>query len=364
MITCFKNTKVVGFNIPQEVYRRRDEKIARGNPEYVMSRGELVDFAKNPARWILGGGEDEETTATAFGSLMDCLILTPSELDKNFAMQPAKYKAKGMKCPGCGSVSDSKSCSKCRCNREEVEIEKDWNSNATVCGEWNEKQRKDGKIIIPANMRTEAEAALAQFNKDEELVEFIKCSLHQVMIVTTYVDRVTKIEVPLKILLDVVPSKDHPRFGKSLGDLKTARDASHRGWRKAVAEHGYDVQGALYFDIYKCAFPGEDRQEWRHAILENVAPYLTGRRIVSSQFLEIGRGKYMAALQDYCACLKSGKWPSYDDYGNDRAGKWSMCEPDDWMADGMYGMNLREELLPKPAAEVKQASQDDLLSGG
>src|SRR5690606_21423392 len=32
-------------------------------------------------------------------------------------------------------------------------------------------------------------------------------------------------------------------------DLKTARDASPKGFTKAIAEHGYDVQGVWYPDI-------------------------------------------------------------------------------------------------------------------
>lgn len=365
--TKFVDAKIIGDNIPQEVYRRSDPSIQRGHPEYVMSRSELTEFAENPQKWVLGGGGDEEkedTKSTLFGSYIDCLLLTPDKFDKTLARQPEKYKTIGMECPSCLTVTDSKSCSKCKCNRIQIEIEKPWNSSASECSKWNEDQRKAGKLVVPFSIQTEADHAISGFKRDAELMEFVQCSKRQVMVVAYYADQLTGLKIPVKILLDVVPDAKHPKFGKSLGDLKTARDASHRGWRKAVFEHGYDVQAALYMDVYKAAMPNEDRMDWRHLVIENTKPFVTGRRIMSGQFMEVGRSKYIAALQDYCACLKSGIWPSYDDFGSDRSGGWSFCEPDPYMVDGMFGMNLRAELITPAAPNPEknhEHSQVDML---
>lgn len=350
----FKNVKVIGANTSPEVYRRRDPNIPRGHKDYIMSRGELVKFAKCPRKWILGGKEEEEDTkATEWGTLMDTLILTPKAFERDFVIRPEKYKSKAMKCPGCGGVSDSKSCSKCKCPREEVEVEKDWNDNATVCGEWSESQRKAGKTIVKHDMMERAKVAMEMFRKDKDLVELVACSQTQVMIVATYVDRETGIDVPLKILLDLVPDKNHPRYGKSLSDLKTARDVAPYAWDKAVNEHGYDVQGAFYSDIYRAACPDEERIEWRFAMQENVEPFITGRRVLSEQFIEIGRGKYLNALKDYCVCLATGTWPSYEEVDPERSNGWSFTQPADWMVGQMFGMGLK--LPPKPVAPKEES---------
>lgn len=357
----FKDVKVIGANTPMEVYRRRDPAVPRGHKDYIMSRGELVEFARCPYKWLLGGHDDDETTATEWGTVMDAMILTPEAFRKDFVVRPEKYKAKVMRCPGCGSESSAKSCKACGCPREEVEVEKDWNENATVCGEWSDAQRKAGKTIVKHEVMEGAKKAFNMFSKDKHLTELVMCSQTQVMIVGTYVDRATGIEVPLKILLDLVPDKHHTRYGKTLADLKTCRDAAPYAWDKAVAEHGYDTQGALYSDLYRAAFPDEERLDWRFAIQENVEPYITGRRILSEQFLEIGRSKYLNALKDYCVCLATGIWPNYDDIGDNRMNNWSFTEPAEWMVSQMYGLGLKLPALPN--AKQPYEPSEDLMAG-
>lgn len=356
----FKNVKHIGDNIDTAVYLRRDPAVPRGHKDYIMSRSELMEFARCPFKWINSKPEDNlDTTATRWGSLLDCLILTPDKFDKQFVIQPETYKATAMKCPGCGSVSDSKSCSKCKCPREEVEMDKPWNNNATVCSEWTEKQVKSGLSVVKKEDHDEAVKALEMFRRDSRLVELVKCSRKQVMIVATYVDRVAGIEVPTKVLLDLVPDPAHPVFGKSLSDLKTARSADLHSWDKAVAEHDYDAQAAMFTDIYRAAFPKEDRMDWRFAIQENEPPYVTGRRILSEAFIEIGRAKYLNAFKDYCVCLATNTWPSYDDHGNNRMNGWSFSEPKEWMTGQMYGMGLE---LPAPEKARQPDERIDFMN--
>lgn len=351
----FKNVKVIGDNIKPEVYTNRDPNVPRGHKDYIMSRGELHDFSTNPQKWLLGKPR-EDTKSTDWGTLMDVLVLTPDEFKKQFAVAPETYESKGMQCPYCKKIADSKKCKACGgAERVEVAVEKPWNTNATVCSDWEEAQVKAGFKVVKKKDVDEAYKALKILNQDDQIVELIKCSQKQMMIIGVWVDRETGIEVPVKILLDLVPDKSNPRFCKSLSDFKTARNAETHAWDNAVAEHWYDAQAALYMDLYTAAFPDEERIEWRHAIQENEEPYVTARRLLSEQFIEVGRGKYRSALRDYCVCLATGNWPGYDDHGWSGKGGWTLTEPKDWMVNAAFGLGLA---LPKKVEPEKEASFD------
>lgn len=359
MKSPFKDVRCIGSDISQEVYRRQEQGIKRGDPRYIMSRGELVSFSRCPLKWVLGEHDDEDTKSTLFGSLVDTMLLMPQEFSKLFVIRPQTYESTHLVCPKCGSTTDSPTCKKCKVERESKTVDKPWNENSAICSDWTEARQKEGKTVIRQEMFDDAGKALERVAADKRLIDFVNCSQKQVMIVATYVDSLTKIEVPLKILIDLVPDKNHPKFRKSLADLKTCRDSSKHAFKREVSERGYDVQSALYSDLYQLAFPDEERIEWRWLLVENSAPFITGRRIETSDFMELGRAKYLAALRDYCACLATDAWPSHDDHGEDSMDGWSFVAPEAWMVDGCYGMNLQDSL--KPAKPFDQSS--DYLAG-
>ena len=69
-----------------------------------------------------------------------------------------------------------------------------------------------------------------------------------------------------------------------------------RAWRSKVFKFNYDAQAALYLDVWEVA-TGEDRQDFKHIVQESYAPYQTQLRLISAEFLEIGRMKYQKALR-------------------------------------------------------------------
>ena len=134
--------------------------------------------------------------------------------------------------------------------------------------------------------------------------------------------------MPLKILIDLKPAVDSP-WGKSLCDLKTCTSAATRAWTRTVFDHSLHVQAALYLDVWT-ADTGEDRVDFLHIVQESFAPYETCRRMLSAEYIEIGRMKYLEALKQYCQCLKTGIWPSYGGSRMDWNG-WQLIEPEPWM---------------------------------
>lgn len=294
------NAHVVQDGYDPDLYHK--ETVPRGHNAFVMGRSSLVNFASCPSRW-LDGFQREDSDATDWGTLIDCLVLTPELFAAKFAVKPAKYP-------------DAKT----------GEL-KDWNGNATFCKEWAADH--EGKKLVKADDYAEAQIAVAKLQKDDAIAEYLACSAKQVYCTATWEDPATGLSVPLKTLIDLAPDAKHAKFGKTLGDFKTARDAGLRGWPKVTHSFGYNVQAALELDIYNQT-TGDARNDFRHVIQENVAPYQTGRRIVSLDFINLGREAYRMALAWYCECLKSAEWPDYDAHAAGING-WSFVAPEPWM---------------------------------
>jgi hypothetical protein len=316
----------------------------RGDVRRVMSRSELMDFAKCPSKWKRGNPK-RETDSMEWGSLVDCLLLTPERFEMDYAVAPETYVNAPIKYalttefPGGEWNPRKKPCQIWKKQTEEVGFEvltpealaeaskpKEWNWNATLCREWRASQEAQGKAVIKAEDASEAWKAVHRFKEDEKLSAFLKVSKRQVQVRVDYHDPDTGLVIPVKMLVDLAPDPAS-EFGDILGDLKTARNASPRAWSKAVAEHNYHVQAAMYLDGYNAA-TGLEYKKWAHLIQENVSPYETGRRILSSDFIQIGRAEYMRALVDYCFALKHDLWEGYDD--NEPDG-WGIVEPEAWM---------------------------------
>ena len=285
-----QNAKIVGTGITPEVYTRQEPGVERGDPMFVMSRGELMAFAACPHKWMKVGSGFEGSAASDWGSAIDCLLLTPSEWDARFAVKPETYL-------------DSKTGEP-----------KPFTMSSNWCKKWAEEQGE--KTLVKHDEYEEMQSAIAALG-DTDVSRFLPKAQKQVMAVAEWADKATGLVVPIKVLLDLVPAKDDPEFGKVILDLKTTTNASEKAWCDKVDRENYDAQGALFFDVYRSA-TGEDRCEFWHIVQETDAPYEvaiwrfgTGMEGGEPGFLDLGRIKYESALERYCQCLSTGKWYGY-----------------------------------------------------
>ena len=287
-----KNAKLVGSQIDPSSYHRRDPEVKRGNPAYIMSNSELTEFARNPHRWRAGyrEGDMEDTEATAWGNLIDVLVLDPERYGDKFVVAPEVYP--------------------CEPTKKDSRTEKPWTWNANYCKEWRDEQ--GDKTIIKTSKLEDSDRAIKALATDSIISEVLECSKKQVMVTAEWHDKPTGLIVPLKILIDLVPDIKHELFGQFLGDLKTCRDASQRGFKMAIFQRGYHNQGALYLDVYEAA-TGENRTDFIFPIQENFDPFEPARRMLSTEYIQIGRDNYRLAIAKYCQCLATLNWPGYDD---------------------------------------------------
>jgi hypothetical protein len=272
-----KNCIIKGVGVNSDEYHSQTAE--RGTPEFIMSPSSLKLFNECPSRFI-AGYQPPESDAKTFGSLLDTLALTPAQFPERYAVKPATYR-------------DAKTGE-----------EKPFNMNATVCKQWASEQ--DGKVVVSNSDYVEAQTAAKRLMADETIAELIGCSDKQVHVIGDWHDEATKLVIPVQCLIDLAPKSDSP-FQKSLCDLKTTRNASQRPFARQVFTFGWHIQAAMDLALYAAA-TGEDRCDWLFVAQENYAPFQTGRRLLSQDFIDIGRHAFQSALKKYARCLKSGLW--------------------------------------------------------
>jgi hypothetical protein len=288
MKPIFQNCKIVGSGVNSELYH--SQTAGRGTPEFIISPSSLKVFAACPARWK-AGYEPPASEAKSWGNLLDCALLTPDKMGERFACKPATYP-------------DAKTGEP-----------KPFNANSNWCKDWIAKQG-DKQIVSSAEL-DEVASAVKRLLDDETIAAYHAASQKQVHAKGEYHDKATGIIVPVQCLIDFVPRKDS-EFQKSLGDLKSTRNASQRPFAIWCYSAGYHIQAAFDLDLYMAAVNpnrdenGEDRQDWIFILQENYAPYETGRRLLGQDFIDIGRATYQDALTRYAKCIKTGKWGGYD----------------------------------------------------
>ncbi len=300
----FQNCKVhSGVTDPKKYHTAEFQ---RGDKRLPMSPSSLKAFGQCPARWM-AGYESPDSDAKDFGNLLDTLALTPELFESRYAVHAATYFAEGKK-------------------KGESETEKPWNWNATLCKEWREEQG-DKEIVSPKEL-AETKIAANALLKDEVIKSFCDASDKQVMVSGAWKDEATGLVIPVRCLMDFVPRND-TEFYKSLGDLKSTRSAALQPFSRFCFQMGYHVQAAFDLDLYVAA-TGEDRCNWGFILLENYPPYQTGKRILSQEFIQIGRQTYQHLLARYARCLKTGQWPDYDENNKYAAQGWSIISPEPW----------------------------------
>lgn len=247
------------------------------------------------------GYRDTETLSTEWGQLIDCLLLTPDEFGHRFAVRPETYE------------------------NDKGEV-KPWNGNANVCKEW--LSHHEGEQIVKSELLTEAREAVRLLQADEQIAAVVANSRKQIMLTGFYDDAETGLRIPMRALLDLAPENE-----KFLADLKTCTNAAPRAWKSQVNNFGYHQQAARHLDMWNAAHE-DTRNEFRHIIQENFAPFEVAKRMLSAEFISLGRYQYVKALKRYAKALKTDKWEGYDSPDNNSdivIDGHLVVSPESWM---------------------------------
>ena len=322
----FKNAKIIGDGIAYSDYARQPDGVKKGDPRFVMSRGGLVKLiTKCPKIWLESEDDEKKSDALKNGSLIDTMVLQLEKFDDLYTLTPATYQNSK------GETAD-------------------WTLKSTTCRDWVAAREADGVTVISQEQLDTAEKAVGILFKDPMIAEFIACSKKQVMVTAEYHDSDTGVIIPVRVLTDLVPDHKHPRYGRSLGDLKTSRDASPYSWEDAVYDNQYCDQAWLNLAVHQAATPDIERSEFRHLIQENKAPWITARRLISLEFIEIGKARMLAALKLYAQCLKHKFFPDFE-IERDTINGWTTTNPRSWMSSQFFEKHV---VFPQEVAEQEE----------
>jgi hypothetical protein len=100
-------------------------------------------------------------------------------------------------------------------------------------------------------------------------------------------------------------------LGPLLVDLKTTRDASPKGFQRAIATYGYHIQAAHY--MAGAIANGMQPKGFLFACVETSPPYLPAGYLMGNPTLEQGERERREALLTYAKCLSEDRWPGYND---------------------------------------------------
>lgn len=171
-------------------------------------------------------------------------------------------------------------------------------STKTATVQWAEEQRASGLVpVSPADIATV-----------DAMAESVLAHVEARHVLETVAGR----EVSIFVDVDGVPMR--ARFdiydGTNAADLKSARDASPKGFNRAVGSYGYHIQDRWYGDAHT-AVTGTELESFKFLVVENTAPYLVGVYDLDFMWEDIAKERTKRARELYRACTESGVWPGY-----------------------------------------------------
>jgi hypothetical protein len=265
----------------------------KGNVEdRMVSKSLLWDFAANPLRWLLSP-EREVTDSMKWGSLVDCLTLTPERFKDSYRVQPSTYLSKE-------SVK-----------KDAPMIEKPWNWNSNYCKQWRDELPAGVECISELQMREADQASVALY-KREEFREMMLNAQTQVGMRYDFGARLHGIDgftVRAKGLIDIVPDINGD-WGSYLADLKTTKTLDDiEQVERTIWNFGYYAQAALYLDMWY-ALSGEDRNKFVFIFQLSSPPYEVAVVELDENAIIAGREWYLGAVRKWAETVTTWRWAS------------------------------------------------------
>lgn len=277
------------YNLPDDVYRAIP----------ATSQSTLKRFADCPRRWKLSPPV-KPTEAMKFGLLVDNMWLSGDT--SRYAVQPFDYDTKRMRCPECGSMTDSKKCAKCKMDRVEVTVKLPWDNRSTTCQEWVSEQEQQGREVVSYDTWQMAKAACVRLDSVPEMkLHRSRCDVQVAVL--------SEIEgCAVKCLIDVVP---HEEYRVSLGDLKVATTADPKKWARYVYDYRLHWQAALSLDLWNKE-SGENIQWFHHFVVESQPPHEPCYMPLSQDFIALGRRDVGRSLRMWAEAQEKNEFPGYE----------------------------------------------------
>ena len=167
---------------------------------------------------------------------------------------------------------------------------------ATVA--WAEEKRADGFVIIGAAQAAQVDGMAEAVLAHPEARAVLESAAGREVSMFTEVDG-----VPVRARFDIYD-------GLTAGDLKSARDASPKGFNAAVGRYGYHFQDRWYSEAHT-AITGTELESFKFIVVETTAPYLVGVYDLDFMWEDIAKERTARARELYRQCTATNTWPGY-----------------------------------------------------
>jgi hypothetical protein len=98
--------------------------------------------------------------------------------------------------------------------------------------------------------------------------------------------------------------------GNRAADLKSARDASPKGFNATVGRYGYHIQDRFYDEAHQ-AITGMPLESFHFLVVESTAPYLVAVYELDYMWEDLAKERTARARELYKQCTATDVWPGY-----------------------------------------------------
>lgn len=167
---------------------------------------------------------------------------------------------------------------------------------ATVA--WAEEKRADGFVVIGSGQAAQVEGMAEAVLAHPEARTVLETTAGREVSIFAETDG-----VPVRARFDIYD-------GTNAADLKSARDASPKGFNTSVGRYGYHIQEQWYREAHT-AVSGAELDTFKFVVVENTAPYLVGVYDLDFMWEDIAKDRTKHARELYRRCTETNTWPGY-----------------------------------------------------
>ena len=233
--------------------------------EAMLTKSVLHDFAPSPWKWR-NSPPRETTRNMTIGSLFDCLVTTPEETEKLFAVSPfPDFRTKEAR-------------------------------------EWRDTQAASGRTVITTAELAQADTmAWVLRYRHADLLD--KASFQVPCHADVEAEGMT---FPVGGLFDLLPDPEGP-FHDCIVDIKTTSSVHPRQWVRTMAQWRYDVQAGLYTMLAReNSLP---RTRFVFLAIETDPPYESATYVLDPDDVAAGGEWANTQIMRWARCLRDDKWP-------------------------------------------------------
>jgi exodeoxyribonuclease VIII len=167
---------------------------------------------------------------------------------------------------------------------------------ATVA--WADEQRANGLVVIGTAQAAQVDGMAESVLAHPEARHILETVAGREVTIITEIDG-----VPVRARFDIYD-------GTNAADLKSARDASPRGFNTAVGRYGYHIQDRWYSEAHT-AVNGTELETFKFLVVESAAPYLVGVYDLDFMWEDLAKERTKQARELWRRCTETNTWPGY-----------------------------------------------------